>query len=388
MTTKNRTKEIIEMNRKSLLFAITVLLILVGLIVPGCGKKEQDVTKIGAVLPLTGELALYGQKCKKGMDVAVELINEKGGIGGKRVEVILEDSRSIASDGVSAAQKLVTVDKVQAIIGEVSSSISLAIVPVIDNAKVVLFSPASSSPKLSGASKYFVRNWPSDVAEASQLADLAYDSLGLRKAAVMYANNDYGLGLKDRFQARFAARGGQIVAAEAYTIGNNDFRTVIQKIKARNPDAIFLGGYKEMGIATKQIREAGLKVQILACTNFGDNEILTAAGRAAEGAIFGTPVYSPEESKDPAIEEFVEAYKKRFNELPSLFEANGYDAVMIIANAIKERGNNGEKIAEYIRGLKNYSGGAGLISFNSDGDVERPIGFKRVRNNTFVAYSR
>ena len=376
------------MNYKKMFFVATLAIITVCLMISGCGKREPDIIKIGSVLPLTGELAIYGEKCKKGMDVAVGLINEKGGIDGRQIEVLYEDSKSIASDGVSAAQKLVTVDKVQAIVGEVSSSISLAIVPVIDNAKVVLFSPASSSPTLSGASKYFVRNWPSDVAEASQLADLAYDTLGLRKAAIMYANNDYGLGLKDKFQAQFTARGGQVVATEPYPVGHNDFKTIIQKIKAKNPDAVFLGGYKEMGIATKQIREQGLKVQILACTNYGDNEILTTAGRAAEGAIFGTPVYSPEESRDSAIVEFVEAYKKTFNELPSLFEANGYDAVMIIAKAIEERGNDGTKVAEYIRDLKNYGGGAGLVSFDSNGDVQRAIGFKMVRNRTFVAFGK
>ena len=365
-----------------------IIPLMIAFSIQGCGKKESNTVKIGAVLPLTGDLSLYGQKCKNGMDVALEEINKEGGIDGKKLEIIYEDSRSDASIGVSAAQMLITVDKVQAIVGEVSSSITLAIVPVITKAKVLLFSPASSSPNLSGVSKYFVRNWPSDVAEASQMADFAYDSLKLRRIAVMYADNDYGLGLKSKLQSEFTALGGTIVASEPYPIGNRDFKTLIQKIKTQKSDAIYLGGYEEMGIATKQIREAGLKVQILACTNYGDSKVIALAGKAAEGVIFGTPVYSPEQSNDSSVVKFVDAYKKKFNAYPSLFEANGYDAVMIIAKAIEEVGNNGTKIADYIRHLRNYDGGAGVVSFNSDGDIERPIGFKIVRNGTFVPYSK
>src|SRR5262249_26973939 len=156
------------------------------------------------------------------------------------------------------------------IIGEVSSSNTLAMVPVADGNKVLLFATVASGPKLTGCSKFFVRNWPSDLAEATQMADFAIDTLHIKKVAIIYVNNDYGLGLNGKFHDQFVSKGGTVTATEPYDLGSSDFRTIIQKIKPTGPDAVYISGYKELGTITRQLREARVNCQIVACTNYGD----------------------------------------------------------------------------------------------------------------------
>lgn len=352
-----------------------------------CAKKEESIIKIGAVLPLTGDIAEYGIRCKKGIDVAVEEINSAGGIKGKKIQIIYEDSKGIPKEGVSALQKLISIDKVQAVIGAVASSVSLAMVPVADKNKVVLFSPASSSPKLTGISRYFFRNWPSDVFEASTMAEYVFVKMGLRKIAILYVNNDYGLGLKNEFEKKFEEMGGEIVLVESYEQNDSDFRTQLTKIKSRNPDAIYLAGYhKEMAFATKQIRELGLKAQILADADYAVAELLKIAGGSAEGAIFATPEYDPNSENQP-VKEFAEKFRRTYGNDPSIFEANGYDALKIITKAISEGAKNGEEIAQKISNLKDYPGASGLTSYDKNGEVIKPATIKTVRNGQFVQLS-
>lgn len=343
---------------------------------------------MGALLPLTGDIAEYGKRCKAGIDLAVKQINERGGINGALLNVIYEDSRGIPRDGVTAFQKLVSVDKVKAVIGPVASSVALAVEPIATKNRVILFSPAASSPKLTGISEYFFRDWPSDVFEATVLAEFVHSKLGLRAIAILYVNNEYGIGLKSEFMRRFQELKGTVPIVESYEQGASDFRSQLTKIKAAEPNAVYLAGYhREMAAATKQIRELGMSMQILGDGDYGVQELLKIAGSAAEGAIFSIPEYDPTRGGE-SMRLFAESFRKEYGSEPSIFEANAYDAVMLLAVAIAKVGVSTDRIADHLASIKNYDGASGTISFGPDREVVKPVSIKVVRDGAFTYYGQ
>ncbi len=354
----------------------------------GCSRKtpEAKEIKIGAVLPLTGEIAEYGKRCKAGIDIAIDELNKGGGIKGQALKILYEDSRGNPQEGVNALQKLIKVDGVRVVVGAVASSVTLAMEPIATKNKVILFSPASSSPKLTGISKYFFRTWPSDVLEARALANCVYSELGLKNVGTLYVNNDYGLGLNDEFTKRFNELSGRVSVVETYEQGATDFRTQITKIKAKDPNAIYLAGYhREMAVATKQIRELGIDAQILGDADYGVQELLEIAGVAAEGAIYSIPEYEPANGS-VVMKQFAEVFRAKYGSSPSIFEANAYDAVKILAQAIAGVGLDPERISTYISSLKNYAGASGDISFGIKGEVTKPVSIKTVKNGKFIPF--
>lgn len=347
----------------------------------------EEVYKIGAILPLTGDISEYGKRCKNGIDLAVDETNKVGGINGKKVEIVYEDSKGVPKEGVATAQKLINIDKVKAILGAVASSVTLAIEPLATQNEVILFSPASSSPKLTGISPFFFRTWPSDVLEAEVLADFAYKKLNIRNIAIIYVNNDYGIGLKEEFSRTFAKLGGKVLLAEGYPQNNKEFRSILTKIKGKKPQSIYLAGYhKEMAFASKQIREMKIKAQILGDADYGIEELLNITKEAAEGAIYATPTYDVKTGTKTMIT-FANNFKEKYGKEPSVFEANSYDAMKILASAIETVGYDGRKILNYISQLKNYDGSSGSITFEK-GDVRKPITIKIVKGGKFVNFGQ
>jgi len=344
-------------------------------------QNNQNTIKMGALLSLSGDIAEYGQRVKKGIDLAVKEINTQGGINGKKIKIIYEDTKGYPKDGVNGAQKLVADKNLHIIIGTISSSVTLAVEPITTAKKIILFSPAASSPKLSGISKYFFRNWTSDDLEAAVLADYTFDTLNIKDVAVLYVNNDYGIGLSNRFKERFEELGGIIHTMETHPQNESNFNPQITKIKKFNPSAIYLAGYhREMAYATKQIREMGLNCQILGDADYGVQELLEITGKTSEGAIFSIPGTDFFDKETPFKQRFTDKYGTN----PSVFEANGYDAVYILKQAIENVGLNTDNISDYIASIKDYNGASGLQSYTKEGDVVKPIFIKQVKNNQFI----
>lgn len=366
------------MNRFISIIGIAALATLV--LTFSCAKKEE--IKIGAILPLTGEGAKYGQSAKRGIDLAVEEINLKGGIKGKKLTVVYEDSKGDPKEGTSAIQKLITMEKVPAIIGAMASSVTLAVAPIAEKNKVVLLSPASSAPKITYAGDYIFRNCYSDLYEGRKMAHYIYNETTYRKIAIIHINNDYGIGLRDAFRGEFTKLGGNVTATETYGFGTTDFRTQISKIKDANPDAVYIVGYAEMGRLLVQAKELGLKVPFFSCIMFEDPDILKVAGEVAEGIVYTFPSYNPE-SKEDVVANFVSSFEKKYNQKPDGFAANAYDALKILVVAIKEGGEKSQQIKKALYSIKNYPGVTGETSFDKNGDVIKLIGIKRVEKGDF-----
>ena len=345
-------------------------------------KKESQEIKIGAILPLTGDAAIYGVEMKKGISIAAEELKE---VDKLRIKVIYEDDQGIPRNAVSAAQKLITHDQVQVIISSLSS-ITLALAPIAQKNRIVLISPSASAPTITNAGEFVFRVWPSDIFEGGVMAEFAFDTLKMRKIAILYVNNDYGKGLEQVFTKRFEELGGDIIISEGYEFGAADFRTQITKIKARKPEAIYIVGYwKEIVQYLKQAKELDFRIQILSAICFKEPEILKLAGDEAEGAIFTGPFYDPQ-SEEKIVRDFVTKYKAKYNEEPGIWAAHSYDAMKIIGLAIKSGGTTATEIQKSMSKIKNYIGVTGEMSFDENGDVIKTIKIYTVKNKQFVPW--
>ena len=239
---------------KRILYLILILGLVISLGIVGCAKKEKEI-KIGAILPLTGDFSSHGEDAKKGIELSIEEINKKGGIKGKKIYPIFEDDKMQPSIGVSAFEKLITVNKVHVVLGGIGSSVALAIAPIAEKKKVIFLSPTASSPKLTQAGDYIFRIWPSDIYEGGVMADFLHN-FDIETVAVFYVNNDFGQGLKEIFGKKFKEKGGKVLIEEPYDQGSTDFRAQLSKIKKRNPGGIYLPGYyQEVAKIAVQIKE-------------------------------------------------------------------------------------------------------------------------------------
>jgi len=347
-------------------------------------KKEQGEIKIGVILPLTGEIALHGEDAKKGIELAVSSRNISGGIIGRKIEIIFEDDGMTPVSGVAAFKKLVDLDKVKVVLGGMTSSVALAIAPIANEKRVILFSPTASHPKLTTENGYVFRNWPSDIYEASEISKFAFDVLKLKKYAVIFVNNDNGFALSEIFGKRIKELGGSVILSQSYESRASDFKTILSKAKNLNPDSIFLpGNYEDIAKILVQSKELGLNTQFIATSAIENPKLLEIARNAAEGLIY-TKTYI--DFQDPDYVIFVEEFKNKFGEEPGIAAAQCYDAINIIANAIEKAGYDREKIKNELYKIKEFPGVTGKTSFEKNGDVIKDIAIYTIRNGEFIKY--
>jgi branched-chain amino acid transport system substrate-binding protein len=333
--------------------------------------------KIGAVLPLTGSAAIWGKNAQQGIDLALKEINGSGGVKGQPIAVLYEDSQSEPKIATSAFQKLITIDRVPVVIGDIASSSVLAMAPIAQANKVVLLSPGASNPDISNAGEYIFRNWQSDALEGKLDAEYAGSSLKWRRMAILSINNAYGSGLAKVFRETFTQAGGQLVASESFAQGATDIRAQITKIASLSPDGIFMPSYPpEMTVVLKQMKELGVTIPILSVQAFDDPAIITSVGAAADGVIFSVP--KPPSQSDPVVAAFRKSYLATYNNEPGVTSDTGYDALRIIAYAIEHGGYTGPDIRTQLSKLKDFPGAAGLTTFDAHGDVARDFQFRKI----------
>jgi branched-chain amino acid transport system substrate-binding protein len=352
--------------------------------VAGCARRSAQPVTIGAVLPLTGDLAVYGQEMKKGIDLAVDQAAKGKGSNRLRVTVLYEDDRGDPKTSVTAVEKLIATAKVPVIIGGAISATAVPCVPVAQRSHVVLFSPAATSPKLTGVSPYFFRNWPSDIYDGQAMGEFAARGLGFKRAAVLLVNNEWGVAISKEFERAFQAAGGKIVAKESYQQNATDFRAQLTKIKSTSPQAVYLPGYlKELSNILRQKKELDVSGTALSAYGFYDPKLLQTAGSAAEGAVFTAPAYDPKQRK-PAVEAYVKAFHARYGKDPDIWSAQAYDAANIVLSALREGGRSGDELRDRIARVKGFDGVAGLTSFDAKGDVQKPLRLMTVRGGKFA----
>lgn len=340
------------------------------------GKKEkkEEVIKIGRILPLTGPAASYGQSEKRGTDLALEEINNAGGINGRKLEIIYEDDQCQSKIGVSTMQKLINIQKVPLVLGATCSTVTLSIAPIANSTKTTLLSPLSSAAEISNAGPYVFRVMPSDAFQSVVLAKWIYQ-LSYKKIGLLFINNAWGVGVKGTFVEEFKKLGGSIVGEEACNEGETNFRTQLSKLIATNPDAYFFPTMpKEGRHILKQAKELGLKGQIFGADAWSVKELLDQAGETADGVLYTMPA----QYDGPEYQEFAKRFEAKYGQKPDVNAAGAYDAVKIAALTMESVLNSnltltGENIRKEMEKIKGYKGATGDTTFDENGD---PIGKK------------
>lgn len=320
--------------------------------------KEEGVIKIGLILPLTRDLADIGNSNKAAIELAVKEINEKGGVDGREIKLIIEDSIGCDSKtAVTAMQKLVNIDKVTAVYS-VCSGVAMSTHPIAEEAKVVHFGCASI-PAISELGDYMFRIIPADDFAGKVAAEYVKDKFSANKVAVLNCDNDWCVGIKDAFIEAFQGLGGQIVIEEQIKADATDVRTELTKIKNTNPDLIYFAGYPQGTIIVfKQAKEIGLDVPFFGGDAWSDQSIPKEAGDTAENKFFTTPAgnYSKE-------------FEAKVNGDIAICTVEAYDVIYILADMIRKVGVDSEAIKNELYNLRDYKGESGVIGLDEKGDL-------------------
>lgn len=346
-------------------------------------SEEPKVYRVGAMVPLSGSLEAYGRNMKNGMTLALDEINAAGGIKGKKLDILFEDDRSTEKIAVSKSEELIKNAHVPAIIGGANSNITLAMAPVCEKNKVVLLSPAASSPKLSGFGRYVFRNYPSDTEEGKVMAQYAVRRMRIRTVSIVYIDNDYGQGLEGVFKDTFTSLGGAVSIAKPYPPNTTDFVAVVKELKANPTDGVYIiGYYTEIAAFLQEVQKQKLTSKLLSVEAVAQPMILEIAPEAAEGLTYPQPPYNPD-STDPEIQKFVAAYRAKFPTKPDLDAAFSYDAIKIVAKAIENCRTYPQDLRDRIADT-NYKGITGDISFDANGDVDITPHIFQIKDGKFV----
>jgi len=361
------------------LFSLFLVLILLPTI--SCKKEpKEEFIKIGAILPLTGSAAEIAEQHKMGIDLAVEKINAGGGINEKKLEVIYEDDKNDPKITVSCFNKLVDINKVPVVI-TVMSGPSMAVYPLAEQKKVILFANCGH-PEITILSDWVFRNFPTSKHEAQTMMKFAANKLKIKNIAVLYINDAFGEAALNIVRKECKNYGINLLITEPFEKDSSDFRTQITKVINKKPEAIYIYGYgKSNGFVVKQTREFGFKGYILGSYNFSVEPTKSIAAPSLEGTIFTLPSFDPSSSNEKVIN-FVEEFEKKYgyNSLPVWNSVIEYDAVIIIAKAIKNGGYSSEQIKRYLENLGDFECVAGRYSYLPGGEWMCELSIKKFKN--------
>ncbi len=377
------------MNKKIL------LLLLITTALTFCTKKQETTTQtstasadeilIGEVGSLTGGEATFGTSTRDGIDLAFKKINAQGGVKGKKLKVLILDDQGKPEEAAIAVTKLITQDRVIAILGEVASSRSLAMAPIAQANKIPMVTPSSTNPKVTQVGDYIFRVCFIDPFQGSVMAQFAANTLKVKKVAILRdIKNDYSVGLANFFTETFKKLGGQIVGDQSYSAGDVDFKSQLTSLKTKNPEALFVPGYyTEVGLIARQAREMGVKVSLLGGDGW-DSEKLTQIGGAALNGSFFSNHYTPDD-QSPQIQKFIEEFKADFKAVPDSLAAMGYDAAMVLADAMRRAPSlSPQDIRQALANTKNYSGVTGVITINKNRDAVKSAVVLEVKDGKFI----
>lgn len=343
--------------------------------------------RIGEFGSMTGAESSYGIYTHKGILLAVEEANARGGIKGKKINVIHYDTKSDPVEAVKAVNKLIQEDKVHVLLGEVASALSLVAAPVAQANKTPMITPASTHPKVTEVGDYIFRSCFIEPFQGSVMAKFALNNLNLKKAAILKdESSEYSLGLANFFSQDFQKLGGTILAQLSYASGDTDFSKQLKEIKLKRPDILFIPGYyHEVATISQEARKMGIKAVLLGGDGW-DSRKLTELGKdSVLGSYFSNHFSS--DDKSPTVQAFVERFRSRFGELPNGPAALGYDAANLAIDAILRSADLQPKtIRDSISSTRNFPGVTGLISINQKRNAVKPAVVLKVEKSGKYSY--
>jgi branched-chain amino acid transport system substrate-binding protein len=329
--------------------------------------------KIGEVDPLTGGVSQFGIGCHQGFLLAFEQINVEGGILGQTIELVTEDDQSKPGQSATAVRKLITQDKVVAILGDATSSATLEAAPIAQADKVPMLTPTATNPRITEVGNFIFRVCFLDEFQGRVLARFAREKLKAQKLFTLTdVKQDYSVDLLKFFKDEFTKLGGSIVGEQSYSTGDTDFRAQLTPIRVAKPDAVYVPGYyQEVALIVKQGRQIGLTMPFIGCDGWANQALLAIGGKAIDGCFF-TNHFSPDD-QSPVVKSFVGKYQKKFGALPDTFSALGYDAARLLADAIQRAGSsNSEAIRNALAKTVGFQGATGQISLDANRNASKP----------------
>lgn len=368
-----------------------ILMLLVVLLIPAfaAGSKEGSVDDnyiyIALTAPLTGDYAEYGENFKRSVTMGIDNINSSGGVLGKKIKLIIGDSKGDPKESSTLAQKFTSDKRIVAEIGDFTSTCCLAGQPIYNDAGMVQLSPTSSHPDFAKGSKYSFGIIGTQAGEGPYMAKMTND-LGKKKVAVLYINNDWGIATNKYYSNALAKYGIKVVGREFYFDGEQDFTAVLTKLKDTDADMLFIASmYNDGALICKQREKLGWDVDVLGPGSLYSPKLIELGGAAVEGLV--TEVVFFPTSPKPEVQKFVKEFKKLYSTEPNMFAGVAYDAIGLLADAIKRAGSTDkDAIRDAVAATKNYPGVTGHITFTKVGDVMKEYTPVTIKNGKFVVF--
>jgi len=378
---------------------LIILLVILSLIICGCSSDDSSKIKIGVIAELTGDIPAVGTSCKNAAEMAVQEINDAGGIqlGEKKyqVKLIIEDNAGKAEQSASSAQKLITQQKVTAIVGPNASRYALPAAEIAETSKTVLITPWSTAPKATLDSKtnvskkYVFRACFIDPFQGGVLAKFTLDNLKLKKAAVLYdVASEYNKGIAEIFKDVYEKNGGKVVAFETYTTNDKDFSSQLTKIKQANPDVIFLPNYySEVPLQIQQAKRLGIKAPFIGSDSWGSEELVKLCGADCNDYYFSTH-YAADSASD-TTRKFIANYKAKYGTTPDDVAALTYDSFGLLWQAIKTAGKNERQaVRDALAKIPQYEGVTGNMQFKEgSGDPVKSAVILKIKDGKFTWFA-
>jgi len=378
---------------------LIILLVILSLVICGCGKEDSSQIKIGVIAELTGDVPAVGASCKKAAEMAVAEVNDAGGIqfGDKKykIKLIIEDNAGKADQSASAAQKLITQQNVTAIVGPNASRYALPAAEIAESGKVVLITPWSTAPKATldsktnASKKYVFRACFIDPFQGRVLAKFVLDNLQLKKAAVLYdVASEYNKGIAEIFKEVYEQNGGKIVAFETYTTNDKDFSSQLTKIKQAAPEVIFLPNYySEVPLQIQQAKRLGITVPFIGSDSWGSEELIKLCDKDCNDYYFSTH-YAADASTE-ATKKFIAGYKAKYGTTPDDVAALTYDSFGLLLQALKTAGKNDRQaVREALARIPLYNGVTGNMQFREgSGDPIKSAVILKIKDGKFTWFA-
>jgi branched-chain amino acid transport system substrate-binding protein len=341
---------------------------------------------IGASLPLSGGFALYGKEVQSGIQMAVDEANAAGGVGGQQVKVVFEDSAGDPKQAVTAVQKLIEVDKVQANIGTINSSEALATNPIAERAKVISISSMVNHPKATDAGPHtFMLRGPVE-SDVGVLVKWATEKKGLKKFAFVASDGDWARACLVALTTFAGSNGAEVVSSEFYPSGTKDWKTILTKANTKGPDSIFIfGSPPDIAQILRQMAELGIKLPVYGSDMMRDASIMKTVGTLLEGATYSRFVPATDAGKTFVADFLTKYQSSHAGAAPSTLTVfAGYDSAHLVIAAAQAVGVDTDKMAAWIAGVKDFLGAQGEITFNAKRQVSAPRYIEYVEGGKYV----
>lgn len=355
--------------------SIAVAAMVLASVMSGCGSSKKNADngadiKVGASFELTGNVANYGKSILSGFNLAVDEVNAKGGVNGKKISVIESDNKSESSESGNSVTKLITQDKVVAIVGPATTGCVSAAIPISTANKIPQIAPSATSSIITmdngKVRDYVFRACFIDAFQGLAMASFADKTLNTKNIAIFYdSSSDYSKSLADVFEKAMLKNGGKIVGKEAFLSKDVDFKAALTKLKATNPEAIYVPGYyEEVSKIIKQAREIGINVPMLGSDGWESPKLIEIAGKGALENCYYISAFFAKDS-DPSVQSFIKSYKEKYQKEPDIFAMQGYNAGLVLFDSMKRTDSlDGEKLAKAIAETKDLPVAGGKMTFD------------------------